>query len=742
MRLKFNRYRLLMIAELGPEDTVLDLDRLEKRINRRLSPLVKRGKIKGFMTLIEDRDCDWWLKAAESGPLRVIVAIGIPSRPDVTVTKASLVDRVLGKIGRVRFRGGDLGLDPRLALAVSAKVAHDLGIHVRSVDEGELQSALARAPSLATGDELEVDLHRFGTRFDLNDHSGKPLADGARLVEARDGASAVAVARPEILTLTERSLALEGALRRTLLEPHRGMTQDEVADLIAKLRHFLANARFEARLRPGFPASLWWLRHAGAETVSVRPDFDLPLTVSQTGLECHVSGPINLPVAKARLITTANLRSLIEAQGVRTATPAELATLLEALMKGIDPTGLVVASGRAPHTPAEPTLRVAIQAEHTAVLVDRWRDQLTDPRQRLPKRFVHAGELVAAVTYRVPGADGQDVYGQRLTVGPPPPDSFTAGDGCRRVGDAFFATKGGAIALTASGVSVTDALTIEGDVSATGGAIVAPGALKISGSVERGATIRAMGPIEIGQSFSGQYLRAKGSVVIAGGITAPKDALIIVEGDLKVRFIQSGRVRCTGQVIIESNMVGGTVEADGDVTVVDPAGGLFAGTIVAGGNVVAANVGRVGGQTPLVWFHTSARRWKRLRTLEARRQVLAAAREQIGRLGVHKTSGSGNPAPLENKSRRERHHRALDRAQRLDGLLAHVNEEMRRWSSLHDQNPLAARSFTVEGALAADTRICQEDRCMVIAESLRGTRVEAKLGNLILKSLEEGPKAS
>jgi len=341
-----------------------------------------------------------------------------------------------------------------------------------------------------------------------------------------------------------------------------------------------------------------------------------------------------------------------------------------------------------------------------------------------------SGEVIATVAYLTPGAEGLDVFGHTIPAPPPPNDTFVAGEGVKRRGASFHAETSGLITVSGQEIKIVPVETIDGSLTALRGHLHSSKAIAIGGGVELGASLSAAGKVDIGQSFAGSYVRAGGDLVVQGGMTGDRTSRAVVAGAMHVKFVQGGFIRCRGDVVIESNMTGGFIETDGNVTVLDPQGGIFGGTVIAKGSVTAANLGSQGGRPPLVWVGVNALQAARKLTLEGRRKALLALKDEVERSGLTQQA-EGN----ERQKRGESRAKAKKRAAQIQRLLGRISDRL----ATIDLAPDESQSLSVTGLARRSSRVAVAGAATTVMDDIIGIKVCAKRGAIVFQKATESP---
>lgn len=727
MRLLFNKLKLTTTVEVDAHKVIDDAFLIGKKCTGRYQQLVEAGMIAEFIVFAQDLVRAY----GNQGPAhrqRHVIAVGIPEFPGVIVKQRNLWDFFRGVVARVEIASDAPAIDEHLTLALMAKIAVSIGLRITDIDENDIEHLihyLASHPD-RPGPYTAVIRSFRPPKVEQQCSFGD-------IVRLRDENLAVGIHSPEELVDPQEIDKVVAELHHALLAGDSIMSKEDAKTLVTRFRKRLRHAASQSRLRVSGYGAIWPLEHSGplGKNTSQRL-YSLSMAISADAMTATICTPLEC-VGGCHDKTTptfAELQEALQGSDITIISRETLKTLHSMITEKQNIVGFVVARGLESVAPSQPYLRIARLKELHAPIVAY---ELENPRDRLPKSFVHRDELVAVVEYAEGGRIGRNVYGRELPAIPPSADTFKAGPGVERRGREFFATVNGAIKTTADTISVEESLIIPGDVTPGVGDLVIPGSLVIKGGVDHGVSIDAQGSIKIGQSFAGRYLRAAGDLEIDGGIVGEDEKLIIVKGDLKVRFIQGGRVRCSGHVTIESHMSGGRVEADGDIKVLSQTGGIFGGLVVAGGSLQAANLGRKTGYAPEVWFGTSPKRWRLLRILEDRQRSLLLAKNALLRQGFTQPGASN-----ERSARKNARAEANDRRLRIEGILERIAariEKIKQFITEDASSENKNSQVAIVGITYPDVQVCQNDECVGVEVATEGNQFIVKNSKLILQSL-------
>ncbi len=288
--------------------------------------------------------------------------------------------------------------------------------------------------------------------------------------------------------------------------------------------------------------------------------------------------------------------------------------------------GLILAEGDRPGEPVDGYIEWAGDFFKSGFVLDEETGAL-NYRKPAAERNVQAGQLLATVHPPQPGADGVDVYGNRVPGKKGRSVHLRAGRNVRQEDTAYFATRDGRIQHDMRAVSVDEVLVIRGNVGLKSGDINHLGTVLIEGDIEPNSVVRATGDIEVSGIVEQADVEAGGNLVIRGGIMGRGKYKILVEGRVQARYIIDSKVEAGHDIIVEREIVQSFVCSMGSICV--PRGRIVGGEAVARAGFI---VGQVGSEALVPTVLTAGRDFRldsKLRTLRREINELFAQQGQL-----------------------------------------------------------------------------------------------------------------
>ncbi len=215
---------------------------------------------------------------------------------------------------------------------------------------------------------------------------------------------------------------------------------------------------------------------------------------------------------------------------------------------------------------------------------------------------------MATLGPRDPRAEnGWDVCGKVLALPADAQETLKAGRGVREEiqpdgSVRFISDSAGELVRDGVILSVTEAHTVEGDVSSATGNIKFPGLVRIAGSVRAGFSVVAEGVLEVGAMVEAALLSAAGSITVGQGIKGEGKAILRSKRDIEGMFAEQSVLLAIGDVHLHGPCVRCQVKCNGTLLLEGEKGSLVAGEVRASRGVRAQNIGSPSGTPTIISF--------------------------------------------------------------------------------------------------------------------------------------------
>lgn len=213
---------------------------------------------------------------------------------------------------------------------------------------------------------------------------------------------------------------------------------------------------------------------------------------------------------------------------------------------------------------------------------------------------VSEGELIVEKIPATAGKPGVDLWGRRIEGKHGKDIMVPTGKNVRLVDcSKAYAVIDGQVTIENDKICVVPVIEVDGDVDLSTGNIDFVGNIIVKGSVQSGFSIKAGGDVEIGGTISGGSVEAK-SVTVKQGIIGGKDSMVEAEEDVVSKFIQNAKVAAGRDIKVQNVIVNSEINAGRFVWATGEKGAILGGSICAGEEIYATNVGsELSGNTEL-----------------------------------------------------------------------------------------------------------------------------------------------
>ncbi|MDC7228223.1 MAG: FapA family protein [Spirochaetales bacterium] len=230
------------------------------------------------------------------------------------------------------------------------------------------------------------------------------------------------------------------------------------------------------------------------------------------------------------------------------------------------------------------------------------------------------GDIIAKLGAPVPASDGTDIFGRKLLASRGAVEPvFSAGEGSvmSEDGKTITATIDGNARLDKGRVIVEPLISVE-DVDYSNGNMDFAGSLDVRGRIADGFNIKAKGDIQIGKSVSRVSITGGGDIILKAGITGNDEGIIVCEGDLYARYIESASILCRGTIYVEEAIMHSSVKAGGDIVLKGKRAEIFGGRIFSAGSITCKKLGSINEPLTEVFLGTDLDSYTALEKLQQR----------------------------------------------------------------------------------------------------------------------------
>ena len=277
--------------------------------------------------------------------------------------------------------------------------------------------------------------------------------------------------------------------------------------------------------------------------------------------------------------------------GLREAGIAE--ALKQAAKEGKPVCEVVAAEGRPPVNGSDAEFAFTFQPVQVPGLPIEGTDRI-DYKERGTLQNVCAGDRLAVKTPAAPGEDGLDVFGNAIPATPGADRDLVAVENVAVSDDGleYRAEIGGVATLVGTDkIGVFQYYEVPGDVDYSTGNLDMDGTLNVRGWIRSGFTVRASGDLHVSVGIEDALVNVGGNIEVQGGIIGKESGRIRAAGHVQAQFVENGRIRARGDVVVRDSIVHSVVAADGAVSVTEGKGRIIGGVLSAGRGVEANELG-------------------------------------------------------------------------------------------------------------------------------------------------------
>ncbi len=257
-----------------------------------------------------------------------------------------------------------------------------------------------------------------------------------------------------------------------------------------------------------------------------------------------------------------------------------------------------------------------------------------DFRERKMFVGVAKGQTIATQVPPTDGTPGMNVLGSEVPQIPGRNLPVTVSD------DAEYNEESGIVSAVHSGIlslvnensiKVCAKQVIPGNVDYNTGNVESQDAVEIGGTILPGFKVKTHGDLLLNGNARSAIIKCKGNLVVKGGLLGKK-CRAKVSGDADFSFMEQGRLRVKGKVIIRKQAYHARIMATGEIHCIDNSQ-IMAGLIMSASSLNLGNVGSANSPPALLAAGIAPGRY--LRYLKMRSQLFEIEQERLTFLQRH-----------------------------------------------------------------------------------------------------------
>ncbi|MEM5948640.1 FapA family protein [Spirochaetia bacterium 38H-sp] len=262
---------------------------------------------------------------------------------------------------------------------------------------------------------------------------------------------------------------------------------------------------------------------------------------------------------------------------------------------------ILIAEGIPPKNGDDAKIIYNFETDHTRVRLKEKNGKIDYKDLNLVQNVV-AGQVLAKKIPPSAGVPGRTVTGKILPAKDGKDIPMPVGKNVKLSDDGMVAIAeiNGQVLLISGKITVEPVYTVDGDVSLKTGNILFLGTVIVTGNVEDGFSIKASGNIEVKGSVGKCELDAEGDIIVHQGIAGKSAALIKAGKNVVSRFVENAKVEAGELVIVSDGIINSTVSANKKIICHGRRASIVGGKSIATEEVIAKNLGSVGGIETIV----------------------------------------------------------------------------------------------------------------------------------------------
>jgi len=270
-----------------------------------------------------------------------------------------------------------------------------------------------------------------------------------------------------------------------------------------------------------------------------------------------------------------------------------VAALLEKVNKNREPVlGETVARGKAPIDGKDAEVKFEFQLSREVQIKEDDSGKV-DYRSIYNIDSVHQGDLLATVVPTVPPQDGMSVFGGILQGKAGKDARIMAGKNViyNQASRQFYAEIAGQPMLKGNKIEVAPIYTVPHDVDLSTGNVEFVGTVIVNGKVRPGFSVTATEDVLVMSLVAGATIKAGGEVFVKEGFIGMEKGVISADKKVTMKFCESGRINCEGDVWVEDSILNSHVSCKGRLWVVKNKGSIIGGQCRAVQGIQVVNLG-------------------------------------------------------------------------------------------------------------------------------------------------------
>lgn len=251
---------------------------------------------------------------------------------------------------------------------------------------------------------------------------------------------------------------------------------------------------------------------------------------------------------------------------------------------------VVIAAGQLAGEPQSARFDFEIDMSSEPQFVPDEDESTIDYKEAMKIELVESGTLLGEYYPALRGKSGYDIYGTEIPSAMGETFTVVEGDGVRKEGNKFYATKIGKPSFNLGVLEVKELLEIDGDINYETGNINFPGSVFIKGSVLDGFKVSCGGDLEVMGIIGDCEIDVGGTLRSRSGIIAKENShKVRAVGGMELSFCNFAQLECQGDIMVTKNLLHTVTHCLGVVSV--QKGSIIGGDTIAANGVEASEIG-------------------------------------------------------------------------------------------------------------------------------------------------------
>jgi|SRR5690554_1578238 uncharacterized protein (DUF342 family) len=289
---------------------------------------------------------------------------------------------------------------------------------------------------------------------------------------------------------------------------------------------------------------------------------------------------------------------------------------------------VLIAEGKPPVKGEDASIKFHFETERGKLIPKEMEDGSVDHRELSLIQNVRKGQVLVERKPPTQGIPGRNVLGEELKAAAGKDVFLVAGKNTYwedENKERLIAAIDGQPSMVGRKISVLNVYHVPGNVGYATGNIDFAGSVVIRGDIENGFVVKAEGDVTVGGNVEGGSIYADGNITIRGGIAGQDKTVIECKGNLYVRYIDRAKIEVEGEIKCRDAILHSQVNAGQKITLESRKGMVMGGMVRARDEIEVQVLGSRMGTATEVEVGTSPALRKEL--IELEKQITAMERE-------------------------------------------------------------------------------------------------------------------